>query len=1701
MKRACFTFFAFVFLGLFPAAAAERDAGKTSPAFSANDLSAEHDAASILTIATAGRYAIRAHSASGARIELIDMIAGPGESAGQAGLRDGRIDALLDKGAYKIRIFNAKGASGKVKLTAEPFVEADAKRPALTPGRIESAELGDLQQRSYHLDVDASGRVWVEAVGRALNDLRLWRDDGELIELPLERTSVEPKPGHAMTRLRLEGAVAPGRYVVTAYGGEKLVWSDGAPAQPLLLRLDSPALLAAGVAEGVIGPFGAARYEAPASYNAFRLELPQIAPARLDAERGKLRQSASIDKTSREPVAEVRLAEDEKQPAHVEITGREGQAFSLRAVRQASRHAFEAEGLHRIWLDLAGEGADEVQATALFARIDKDGKTQVVAADAPKVGEGRAYRAKFNLRGPTSILFEAATSGPVVIDAKGVKARAEIQPALGALAPRADGRAPARYDLQAGFYFLSLEPQGDAAGVVDVTLGPPGLTPAPPPAATPRAIISFGDQKLEKDGSYLILANAAPSLLTGPRVVSLPADLGKAPLPLFQPADAEISVAIRAPKAGAIAARDEKGAAVPVTLADEKIENDTRSATVKIAPSGAARAIGLVFAPEPPAKVAEEKAQAKAGATLSASVGKASFFDLSRDETKQLRFEVPQGGLYRIETLGRLRTALEIGTSFTPALGSGEDNGPGHNGLVTAYLRAGPYRAAVTAKESSGHLGLAVTPATLVTTRAIAGAGEARATLDSGKGAIIPFEIPQEGLYRIELLGLARDWRARLEDAEGWPLTKPGEATQLTRRFETGAYRLVVLPEDVEGRMVARLAPVVTPPPLAGHGPHDLPFDAPQKLQWREPQERDAPRAPDVWRFSLAGDADVELAIGEGMVAELIKGEKDGVGKAAGARKFARRLGAGDYRVEARALSRDDRLDYEISLTSKELQPGAPRRIEPPATLAFSLASDRLVDLTSFGDREMLGALKDANGALVEQLQGRADDWNIALSRRLPAGSYTLELSAIGAKREPAGTSEEGSDEAGQETSQETNEETSEDQAQEKPPQGVEIRLALPAEQTAGTLALSGSQKFSTVEAQVFALPIAPEGGLTLVFAQSAREIALALEQRAADGAWRPIGLERGLAPMLAWPASREERRIVVWPVGGGDATITLSARLVERRGQTPGDIALERVEDLGLCVGLAALPSAALVIATIPAAGLAAGSAPGAPLRAIRSGPLAPQGDRLWLAARGDCKEKAHIAAFDWGGEEISLDLSEGQRAELPPLPAPKNKARLWIARPASGHVGLDAGRGMTVAGEETLALDGGAPLHVWNASGAAPLRLALRAVDVALLPAAQGGAAYRGTLAPLTAQPLIMRRGEAALELDLPAGTAAFSPVGSPRKFADYAGAAALSLVENRATDAVWLVNLSQTPAPVRVAVAPGKSEPLAPGRVISGFRGAAGRMALTVAAQRGDKLTAIGGAVTFVSDSGAVVTSRTMTLDGGGAVLLDHPPGLVALWLERGGKGPWPPATPRRITTPQRLALEGGTMAFALTQEKPAMLHVRANAPAIVAFSQNGKRETEAFASGVEFHRYLDAGEATLNLHPPTGGPLSGLLDIDAEPVIEAHEGINDPVTLAPGARALFTFETTRDGEIGVGLRAEPDRAQARLLDASGRPIGEGVAQLRKLTPGRYFVEIAAPADAPLSVVRLAVLGLSPPPAGPPDEVVAEFLQKAGLKKNKR
>ncbi len=1702
LLAACAAYFAQPLWRAAQGAIAETKAKQASISFAPGDLPADRDSASLLTVPAPGRYSIRAKSPSGARIELVDMIAGPLDSSGAPGLRDGRIDALLDKGVYKLRAFGAKGANGKIAFSAQPFVEADASKPTLAPGRIQSGELGDLQQRSFSFDVGGEGRVNLEAIGRALSDLRVWRSDGELVDLAFAQETVETKPGRAMNRLRLEGALEPGRYVVTAYGGEKLVWAQFDAAQPFMLRLEEPALLAAGVAEGVIGPFGAARFDAPASYDAFRLDLAQTTPARLAAQRNDAREIATISKNSRAPSANVRIAADGKTNARLEVSGYEGQAFSVRGLRQSDRETFEASGPHLVSVDLAGDGDDEAPATALFARIEKDGKTRVIASDAPRIGAGKAWRGKFNLFGPTSILFEATRDGPVAIDAKGIKVDASIEPALGALVARADGKDPARYDLQAGYYFLKLAPKGDSGGVIDVTLGPPALSVSAPTPAPSRATMSFGTQTLERDGSYLILTNVAPQLLTGPRVVALPVELDKAPLAIWQEAGKDIALPVRLPKTGRAVAHDAHGADVALTLDDQKEENAQRLATIRIGTAEKSRALGLIFIPEPTPAKPEEPGRL-ATAALSAAVEHPAFFDLARDETKRLRFDVPQGGLYRVETLGRMKTALRVGANVSPRLGEGEANGPGANALVTTFLRAGAYRAAITAKDSAGHLGLAVSPAILAPTAKLVDVGIARATLDSGKGAITPIEITNDGEYRIELLGLKQKWRARLEDADGWPLAAPGEMQRLTRRFEKGAYRLVVMPRDVEARMAARLTPIVAAKALEGHGPHPLPFDKAQRLQWREPQARDAPRAPDVWRFTLRGDSDIDLSIGEGMVGEIFKGEKESLGKVASDRPFKSKLPAGDYRLEARSLAHDDRLDYEISLNSQQLQPDTMRVVEPPTRLDFSLAKDSIVDLSSFGAIETIGALKDGKGDVIERLQPRADDWNFALSRRLPAGTYRLELERLGAEGNAPAQAEETEETTSEETQDASNDEgnANEEEAatnDDAPLSGVELRLSLLAEKNDGALTLSGEKTLSGAGAHVLSLAPAPAESLALVAARSEGETAISIERRDADGKWRAIGVERGPEPVAAWPASGDANlRAVVWTIGGGDAPITISARTVERRARKFGEITLAPVDGLpGVCVGKVATPDASLVTLETQQY-FAAGSTPGALLRAARSGALAPQAKDLWLMSRSDCASRIGIgvAALDWKGAEISLDIGEGERAHLVPFAPPAGKLRLWLARSAFAQPALDGGRGVGAAKGAALTLAGDSALELWNAESVAPMRVALNAIDVETRPVMKGGALFSGIIPPMSAQPVDMDDAAGPLALDLAGGLAAFA---QPRVV--FSDGAATSRILHGVKSRVLLVNLTQAPLPARIARETGENRRLDASRAFTRFFPAAGQISLPLDAQKNDRLIVSGAQATVISSSGRIARGDNIALDGAGEAIIDHGPGLVAFWIERAGVSPWPAVTARALNLPQRVALEGAAMRFSIKSDKPALLKASGGAPAIVGFTQNGRRETFAFANGVDLYRYTTPGEAMIDIYAPYEGTLSGALDISTQPVIEAHEGVNDAVAVSPGATAIFSFEAKEARDVGLGVRAEPDRVTARLFDAQGKTLGDGVAQTMKLSPGRYFLEARTPADAPATTIRAAIIGLSPPVNAPPADIVAELLDKAGMKKSK-
>ena len=929
------------------------------------------EADTLLHVTTPGRFTLASHSASGAALQLVDMLTGPSALAGIAGAQDGRLDPLLDVGTYKLRVFSAAGATGQVTLAVTPFHDAAPAAALSRPGHPLATTLNDGEQRGFWLLVPpgAGPNIRIEAAGRALGDLRLWRDGRDLTALEPVRQRVEPSPGHPLDDLRLVGRVEPGTYLAIAYGGAPVPWTDGASDQPLLLRNGTSSALAEGWAGGMVGPFGSEVFAVPPAARQLRLDLP--APATAELRLGD--DAATLEKASRAPTARLDRAAD--GPSVAEVRGAAGQAYTLRALDTSTARTVTRPGTWWVSGVTTGTGEDEVPPALLLQRSDRrDQPLRIVVSTAPRIGPGAPWHARFNLRGPTDLLFQLRSGGDVGVSSSGVAVQ------------HRQGRFP---NQPPDFYDLTLEPQPGATGAIDLVVGPPGPTPPLAPVMPADPVIPFGVQTLAPGQSLQLDTGSAPGATAGLSVRPVPVPLVEGPLLATLAAGSTLAVPVRVAPGGTLVV-SELGAG-PIAFGRQDA-GQTGSTTVIIPISDHPRTVALAWhrteaapPPIPPPPPLNQVAGVQAGTP--------AFFDLARGEERGFALTVPEGGLYRLETLGRLHTAARLATPFIPNLATADGNGAGLNMLIQSALRAGRYRVDVSALDSAGHLALVANPAPLLAGGTLLAGGSVRATLPGGSGVAFPVRITgaPDDRYALDVLSLGSPWTGRLEDADGWPLVTPGPLNGLEVALRPGTYRLVVTPDSVARQVVARLRTIGKPVALAGHGPHPLPFEVTQQATWREPDGKDAPRDPDIWAFGLAGPAEVTLTLGDGMVAELHRnGASDRITRLVGT--WTGTLQAGDYRLDATSLGRNDRLDYTLALSSPALQPGTARSVALPASVPFSLGEDRVASLTSWGSIPVKATVRREDGSVVARYGPRADDWNIAASRLLPAGRYTLDL-------------------------------------------------------------------------------------------------------------------------------------------------------------------------------------------------------------------------------------------------------------------------------------------------------------------------------------------------------------------------------------------------------------------------------------------------------------------------------------------------------------------------------------------------------------------------------------------------------------------------------------------------------------------------------------------------------------------------------------
>ncbi|MFW6369415.1 MAG: hypothetical protein ACOC0J_02415, partial [Myxococcota bacterium] len=444
----------------------------------------------IVTIPAFGRYAVVVSSEEGTAVQVIDRMTGPGEVNGTPGTTDGRIDDFFDDGEYKIVTLGHPNASGQARIAVRPFREQSGDSPPrLVEHRPVESTLQDLEQRSYWLHLEEDGPVILEAAGRSLADMRLWKDGRWLVDVSTSHAETLPAPGRPMGVCRIAAHLPAGLYLLSAYGGPARAWSEEneeTETHAFYLRYGIPPRPAIGREHRTVSPLGFDRFHLPAGSSFVRIDLPESTDAVLEAtpfdpRRPFARGSrATIDKNSVMPVAEITRSSN--TGLVVTVTAQAGQPYVLQHFPLANQmQVFQlprGSASDRYWVSTVHSGSpgDHSDATAVFARRwdrtpqQPQQRIEQVAVSAVRVSRDRPWHRRFDIQGATTVLLDVRSPGTYRF--------VSDPPARYLIGPLMTTR-PARYvrpepkssgeewTLEKGLHLLAIEPS--ARGVAEMS--------------------------------------------------------------------------------------------------------------------------------------------------------------------------------------------------------------------------------------------------------------------------------------------------------------------------------------------------------------------------------------------------------------------------------------------------------------------------------------------------------------------------------------------------------------------------------------------------------------------------------------------------------------------------------------------------------------------------------------------------------------------------------------------------------------------------------------------------------------------------------------------------------------------------------------------------------------------------------------------------------------------------------------------------------------------------------------------------------------------------------------------------------------------------------------------------------------------------------------------------------------------------------
>ncbi len=1620
------------------------------------------------TIKTPGRFAVTADSMHGTAIRIVDRVSGPGPLFGEPGVSDGRADRFFEPGEYRIITRGHLAATGNVTVTVRPFRELRSRLP-LPPGTTAATDLDDFQYRSWRLDIRKPHFVHLEAAGRHLSDMRIWLPGGWLHQAVPESDIILKTSGQPLRHLTLSVRLDPGVYTLALYGGPGPVWSRDDSTAPLFIRCGIPSLPAAARREMIAGPFGIERFRIQKGASYYQLELPEALPAELnvgtwsDDPFSNSGRHDSITQKSRRPVADIRYLSSSRETL-VSVRTEPGQHFTLQVFPEFRQRKFQGGGACLLQTFHTGDPRDSIDATLIITQSQKDrvSQDQIFQALALNPGPGKIWHRRFNLTGTATVFLYLEKPGEYRFEARGTPAHYRVEPFI--LHRTREYQPPSftsfgtTWDLDAGTHILTIEPI--EKGIIETAFFPAETAifsfedKSPPPGLTliplqPRCIIN--KLEFQSNRHYEIWLNAQPDVITGLEKTYLDAN-GQPRYPSKSPKTSQ------------------------ATLPEIASYPD--------------------LTPEKPAHL-----------------------DLNRRQSRIYSLKPGAPGLYRLRSTGLLALEGRIRTRTDPHIQQNAQNGTGRNFLIQRYFGPGQYQLTVTAMGGSrGHLGLKIERTQLLSGGSLEDGLIGRATLAPDQGILYTFTVNETGEYLIDSHGTSSRSRCRLEDSQGWPVTVPGRNADFQIELIPDTYRLIILPSDTRSR---RLTTVTRIRETAFTGPGNLVPDKPHKALWREP-EPGAPRTPDQWTFTIPAPVDATLTLSAEMTGTLARLNPETRQEIESwtlipGKPWSGQLLPGEYRAEILSRHINDHAPYEITVTTDQLVSGGLREITVPAMIPVSVGGSgqpEMIRIGSSGRNDVRAVLLDAAGKTIATENDRPDDWNFLICQPLPPGRYTLVVN-------PVNGPSTGYNQFAESVTPTVN----------GPSANCTVFMESVTTRIKNVRQPGRFELYPEKDRVTLAIPVPDPAQMITIQVESRENLLLTADQADGTGQFTRTG-KHLRCDLPADPGTEVRVELISLDRRRVPATVTVTASSPDVYTETDLMEGIPPAKSGKPDLIAIKLNSPGIFHLNSPAAGdtVFYSDRIHSPCRPADRGIITAATSRIWLVRTGPATiikgsrirladdDPTGVTVYLHGADPVFCDLEpadgpvivRGESREIPVGIQVIPRSRIPDFHPDATAMALSNGTAVAV-----LPVTEPAVTAVWNTGIGSKIATSARLTLIPChLPIMEetGFGLIRNTLT--NRQPRIYKlpAGPKRITLNLNRDMVAVLSHGTSPGSIHWRDEPVYTETVITGASRIALYPMTAGPAGYDLTVFPltgsGPVPVLSPSQALDMYLPSPGVLNVHVKHTHPGESSRLflAGQVesaVFHSNSGGIRTGLNTTLDSG-LLKIRHTGGYLAGWLHRQGTAPYPaPGTvPDKILTaslPARLSLSGKSQRIQIRESGPRVLTVTVECPAIVVLDGPGNPAGHVLTAGGTASLFLPGGRATLHVRSPAGGTLFGGLEITGSEMKPVPDVEDPAVILAPGSMAAFTFTLPRSGTVGIGIRTSSADIHSRLLDAEGSLLSEGISMMPALNSGVFTLVITLPHHCPPAEILPVITGLNPPPTGPPERVVRQYLPRASWEIN--